>query len=583
MSNQGLIEVFSPYEAAQMLLAQTGLSDISKTLLAGTSGLAVQALVTGSVLQLVHRYFQRQARLKARSAHGGAGTQDPPLARAGVMWLTGLICVHVVLVYITNARVLLMSQQFTAGYLMDFWLAQLSNLIFTVVLLPIFLFFAFRAWNLWSRRKAVMGLCLAAVTPAVGLGLAAAAFGLQHPYPLEQIDNSAFAAWLPFFISTIKKLQWITLASSAAQFIAACVFSGLICTGLFAHKNCCAIMPGFSGKLAFVAGESLFPLVITSGAILAGDVITKVSVSPIGPLISRAVHSCAPAIYFHCLMNSLTSAQRYRDTLRGSMSAHRPSLGDIHGGDGQLSEKMSEDDTFCPVPEDLDTPLEVEYNPSSAKGRFNLPNIFTTRPKDSLPTSFSDSAPATAPSGSLSAKLGSFTLPSPIRMAFNRGPAKEAEEPEDHYTLRSAGSGRRSSLARACSYGSAKAGELKSMSGLSIKLNHNKLPLPIVSFQPPLDRRESEQIFVAHEEFEGLPHTPGDGMGGGKKGLSLNDIEEGGSDAALTPKYFTPPRIASPSPMFGGEWKDENRAGPSKAPDFGRSPESVYEAQVGQA
>jgi hypothetical protein len=76
--------------------------------------------VTGSVLQLVHRYFQRQARLKARSAHGGAGTQDPPLARAGVMWLTGLICVHVVLVYITNARVLLMSQQFTAGYLMDF-------------------------------------------------------------------------------------------------------------------------------------------------------------------------------------------------------------------------------------------------------------------------------------------------------------------------------------------------------------------------------------------------------------------------------------------------------------------------------
>jgi hypothetical protein len=49
----------------------------------------------------------------------------------------------------------------------------LSNLIFTVVLLPIFLFFAFRAWNLWSRRKAVMGLCLAAVTPAVGLGLAA--------------------------------------------------------------------------------------------------------------------------------------------------------------------------------------------------------------------------------------------------------------------------------------------------------------------------------------------------------------------------------------------------------------------------
>jgi hypothetical protein len=40
-----------------------------------------------------------------------------------------------------------------------------------------------------------------------------------------------------------------------------------------------------AGKLAFVAGESLFPLVITSGAILAGDVITKVSVSPIGPLM----------------------------------------------------------------------------------------------------------------------------------------------------------------------------------------------------------------------------------------------------------------------------------------------------------
>lgn len=131
-----LTSVFSPYEAAQLLLAETGLvslslcvllhrlilqSDISHTLFAGTTGLAIQALVTGSVLQLVHRYFRRQARLSARAANGAPGSeQDPPLARAGVIWLTALCCLHVIVVYVTNARVLLMSQQFTAGYLMDY-------------------------------------------------------------------------------------------------------------------------------------------------------------------------------------------------------------------------------------------------------------------------------------------------------------------------------------------------------------------------------------------------------------------------------------------------------------------------------
>ena len=90
-------------------------SDIPKTLLAGTFGLAVQALVTGSVLQLVHRYFIRQKRSFLRT-----GIQDPPLARVGVVWLTALICLHVVVVNVINTRVVLMSQQFTAGYLMDF-------------------------------------------------------------------------------------------------------------------------------------------------------------------------------------------------------------------------------------------------------------------------------------------------------------------------------------------------------------------------------------------------------------------------------------------------------------------------------
>jgi hypothetical protein len=280
-------------------------------------------------------------------------------------------------------------------------------------------------------------------------------------------------------------------------------------------------------------------------------------------------------------MNSLTSAQRERDSLRSSFSHHHGGPASGHGEKGEVGEEEDSDHTFNPHfhPGDLDTPLQVEYN--SSKGISSLLPF-------SFFTSTSKSASASdAPTESIGDKVGQ--VGQSIKNAFYRLPSRNAEEPEDHYTLRTAGSGRRSSLARACSYTSAKASDLKQMTGLTVKMQHKKLPT--VSYQPPLGRRESERIFVAHEEFEGLPDAPGDGrpmsvLGGGLKTPSLGDIEEGGSDGNRTPRYFTPPRIASPAFGHGGEWTETVASGSgtgSRAVDFGRSPESNYEPQVGMA
>lgn len=263
-------------------------------------------------------------------------------------------------------------------------------------------------------------------------------------------------------------------------------------------------------------------------------------------------------------MNSLTSAQRQRDSLRVSISHHHGGPGFGHGEKGEFEEE-DEDNTFNPHYHrgDLDTPLRVEYDPT-AKGT-----------KSFLPFSLFEIN--TASDGYITSAKN--RIGTAVRSVMARGPTKQAEEPEDHYTVRSAGQGRRSSLARACSYTSNKASDLGRMTGLSIKMQNKGIPT--LSYKPPLGRRESESIFVAHEEFEGLPDAPGDGRL--RPSSSLGDIEEGGSNAA-TPKFFTPPRMPSPSFGHGAEWKDDNYASGSgthsREVDFARSPESVYEPQL---
>lgn len=256
-------------------------------------------------------------------------------------------------------------------------------------------------------------------------------------------------------------------------------------------------------------------------------------------------------------MNSLTSAQRQRDALR-SAAAHASSEEADTGlpGSKEKADPYAEDDegsdTFNPRyhPEDLDTPLQVEINhPGAGKG---LPKIITTA------CSSGSSTPG------LMAKRPSFSIRSPF--SFTRTRKNSIPDPEAQ--LRSVGTGRRSSLAFA-------AQAPPSPGSLSIKLQNK---LPIVSFKPGMDRRQSESIFVAHEEFEGLPTTPGDVDVGG---MRLGDIDEAASDAAVTPKYFTPPRVPSPMPSPAAvqvpeqmEWRGGEEM---------KSPESVYEAEVGKA
>lgn len=125
------------------------------------------------------------------------------------------------------------------------WLSQLSNLISVLILIPVFLFFAFRAWNLWSRRKLILFSLLLNIAPVIGFGLYAAIKGLQHPYPLRSLTNADFEAWLPFFRGTTKEIEWVAFASAASQLSAAASLSAMICVGLFLHRECCVIMPGF--------------------------------------------------------------------------------------------------------------------------------------------------------------------------------------------------------------------------------------------------------------------------------------------------------------------------------------------------
>lgn len=55
----------------------------------------------------LHRYFVNHK-------------NDPGLARAGVVWMGALLVAHVGVANYINIRVITMSNQFTAGYMMDF-------------------------------------------------------------------------------------------------------------------------------------------------------------------------------------------------------------------------------------------------------------------------------------------------------------------------------------------------------------------------------------------------------------------------------------------------------------------------------
>lgn len=220
--------------------------------------------------------------------------------------------------------------------------------------------------------------------------------------------------------------------------------------------------------------------------------------------------------------------------------------------------------------------IEDEGNDQTFNPNFNHPGELDTprEIKSIFPfTFFNSSDGSDGTTETFTSKVGST-----IRNVLGKGP--KTTEDADHYTVRTAGSGRRSSLARACSYTSNKATDLKAMTGLSFKMQPKKLPT--MSYKPPMGRRESESIFVAHEEFEGLPQFPGDReLKVSHKGsqLSLGDIEEGGSDSALTPRFYTPPRMASPA--FASEWEQDNQAiERGRRVDFGRSPESAYEPTV---
>ena len=137
------------------------------------------------------------------------------------------------------------------------WLAQLSNLISLCILIPVFLFFAFRSWNLWSRRKLILFSCLMNIVPVIAFGLYAAVKGLQHPYPLRTLSNSDFEAWLPYFRARMADVEWVQMASATSQFSAAASFSGLICVGLYFHRDCCQIMPGLGESFLFYTSAAL--------------------------------------------------------------------------------------------------------------------------------------------------------------------------------------------------------------------------------------------------------------------------------------------------------------------------------------
>lgn len=177
-----------------------------------------------------------------------------------------LLAAHVGVANWINFRLITMSNQFTAGYMMDFvrqrprranvqWLSQLSNLISVLILIPVLLFFGFRAWNLWSRRKLVLFSLLFNIAPVIGLGIYAAVKGLQHPYPLRTLTNADFEAWLPFFRGITADIEWVAVASAAAQLSAAAGLSVMICLGLFFHRQCCVIMPGLGESGAQVPNE----------------------------------------------------------------------------------------------------------------------------------------------------------------------------------------------------------------------------------------------------------------------------------------------------------------------------------------
>lgn len=188
------------------------------------------------------------------------------------------------------------------------------------------------------------------------------------------------------------------------------------------------------------------------------------------------------------------------------------------------------------TPNIADGETELPADPAERWSNVGLPQIFTQRP--SLPT-----------------------LKNPFKAPAN-GDASAAEKGKarEELGVTSPRAPRRSSLANLADMTS------NTIGGLSIKMQNK---LPVVSFRPSaMSRRESESIFEAHEEFEGLPGPRGSSgpstpAGGAKddgvnKGLGIIHEDH---DAPETPKSegtdFHTPRATTPVGVMPAPAADE--------------------------
>jgi hypothetical protein len=166
----------------------------------------------------------------------------------------------------------------------------------------------------------------------------------------------------------------------------------------------------------------------------------------------------------------------------------------------------------------------------------SLPKIMSHRPSLTLKNPFASSAANASPGPAANGTSASA-----------KGKGREGTSPTN----------RRSSLANLADMTS------QHLGGLSVKF-HNKLPLPVVSYRPAqMDRRESESIFEAHEEFEGLPGNAAPMGAASGLGAIAEDASDGDTPGFHTPRATTPTpaSLALPqSPRSGPTTPNGDRA-----------------------
>ncbi|ORY25164.1 hypothetical protein BCR39DRAFT_306025 [Naematelia encephala] len=292
-------------QEARALLIKADFTNIDTMVVAAPIGCIIEALIAGSCLQMVLRYFRGPKR-------------DNPLGRIGIVVIMVLVCIQIFLCNSQMYRLVHYYSDYARTFLLDWFLFNVEGMIYSIVVCSVLFLYAWRAYLVWDRNKIVLYGTMPLLGAQLLVGLGCGIYGMAVPWPLRLMSDDEFNSWIPEYLHRKDMYFPLRMTTVAAQLITTTVLSFLICTGVLRHRGVAQETDNAISRIVFISGESLLPMVVLSVFFVVGAALEPTQ----GMLLTRVCGHLSPSIYFHGLMTSLVSRERVAQLLNASSIRH---------------------------------------------------------------------------------------------------------------------------------------------------------------------------------------------------------------------------------------------------------------------